>query len=215
MTDLETQLRRGMDTYARRRPVARPPVDELLSRADDRGRVSAARPGRPRYLLTAAGLAAVAATVVGVAVWQGEPDRATTAAPPAGPALVALTCAPFAATDAPGASGEAAPPGPQIIVFVRRDMTDEQRAALTGALRADPRVTTYRYVDEAESAEEFRRLFRRNQAMLELIDQDPEILPTSYRLHLPPDAFDDAEVMAAELNGMAGVLRATTLSTCA
>lgn len=221
MTDLETRLRREMQSYVRTRPVARPPLDELLRRADATdpaaASASAPRPDRPRYLLTAVGIAAVAAAVVGVVVWRGEPERAVTAAPPP------LDCALVTATGEPGGAGvPGAPDTPdapiggdvEIIVFLGRDVTDEQRTALGATFAADPRVTAYRYVDEAESREEFRRLFRRNQEMLERIERNPDLLPTSYRLELSPAGRQQVADVVAGLDDHPGVLRTTAASTC-
>jgi hypothetical protein len=199
MTDLEAKLRRGMDGYVRTRPVSRPPLDELLDRLD---RQADRRPARPGYRLTTAGIAAAAAAVVGVVVWRGAPDEVT-AAP------AALGCAPFTASEGPATADDH-----EIILFLERDITEEQRMALEDTIDQDPRVTTLVYYDRSASAAEYRRLFRDNEAMLERIEERPELLPTSYRTGLASPDQHDLGAAASAFAELPGVLTATTVLTC-
>jgi hypothetical protein len=229
MTDLGARLRRDMEGYARTRPVARPPLDELLARAggapapsDPSSPSSARRSDRPRRLLTAATLAAVVAVAVvaGVVGRQRQQEPALTAGQPD------LACAPLTQTDAGAAAGTTdasdglrepgAPAGrhDDVLLFVRRDLTDDERVTLTEAIETDPRIAAYRYVGESEATEEFRRLFHRNQAMLDRIEQNPHLVPVYYRLQLLPASRQDAEAVVSELGGMVGVLRATSAPSC-
>jgi cell division transport system permease protein len=100
--------------------------------------------------------------------------------------------------------------GVEMIVFLSRDITDDQREALESALNEHPQVQEIRYVDEDASREEFQRLFRRNQAMLERIEDRPDLLPTSFRVTPTTTEADTVREMTAQFNEMAGVERATS-----
>jgi cell division transport system permease protein len=100
--------------------------------------------------------------------------------------------------------------GVEMIVFIDREITPEQRDALESALDEHPHIARSRYVNDEESREEFERLFRRNQAMLERIEANPRLLPTSYRV--TPTTTDEATIqdMTRQFNEMEGVQRATS-----
>jgi cell division transport system permease protein len=100
--------------------------------------------------------------------------------------------------------------GVEMIVFIQREITPEQRDALVRALDEHEYVAAHRFVDEEESREEFRRLFRRNQAMLDRIEDDPNLLPTSYRVTPTTSDEDTIRGMTQQFNEMEGVQRATS-----
>jgi cell division transport system permease protein len=100
--------------------------------------------------------------------------------------------------------------GVEIIVFLQRDITEEQQSALQETIEGTDRVETVRYVNAEESRDEYERLFRRNEAMLDRIRDRPDLLPTSFRVS---PSTTDAEViqeMTAGFNQEAGVERATS-----
>jgi cell division transport system permease protein len=100
--------------------------------------------------------------------------------------------------------------GVEMIIFLKRDITEEQRDALVQALNDSPNVENFRFVNAEESAEEFRRLFRRNQAMLDRIEDNQDLLPTSYRVNPSTTNADVIGEMTAEFGQEPGVLRATS-----
>jgi hypothetical protein len=57
----------------------------------------------------------------------------------------------------------------ELIVFLNRDITEEQQGALEQQLNENPEIERVRYVNEEESREEALRLFERNDAMLRKI----------------------------------------------
>jgi hypothetical protein len=190
MTDLEARLRREMEDYVRATPVGRPPVDELLSRASGVAATPAWRSDRARHLLAVGVVVAVAAVVAAV-TWRSDPGPQVTATP-TGP-----VCPP-SARDGDDHHDE-------VVVFVDPDVTAEQTTALTAALESDPRIERYRYVDRSASLGELRCLFRRNSAMLARIEENPQLVPISYRLELSPVGRQDVDAVVTQLAGMPGV----------
>lgn len=77
MTDIETEVRRGLARYSDAMPVSRPPLDELLSRP------VAGRPSSvPTYVLAGVAVASLAAGGVGVSLLRDSPDEVVTGAAP-------------------------------------------------------------------------------------------------------------------------------------
>ncbi|HEX8804258.1 MAG TPA: permease-like cell division protein FtsX [Acidimicrobiales bacterium] len=72
--------------------------------------------------------------------------------------------------------------GIELIVFLQRDASDEQRAALEQAFDDNAEIERYRYVDVDESRHEAEELFQRNEAMLQKIHEDEDLVPPSYRI---------------------------------
>jgi cell division transport system permease protein len=95
--------------------------------------------------------------------------------------------------------------GIELIVFLQRDITEEQQAALEEVIGSNPEVSDYRYVDVAESHSEAIRLFSRNAAMMERLEADPEMVPPSFRL--VPDSKQDAAIdsLRGQFEGQPGV----------
>jgi cell division transport system permease protein len=102
--------------------------------------------------------------------------------------------------------------GIELIVFVQRDITEEQTAALTQAFDENPQVDDYDFVDLEESQAEARRLFERNDAMLQRIEEDDDLVPASYRIRpttAETEIIDNLGLQFAELPGV----RRTTSSS--
>ncbi len=99
--------------------------------------------------------------------------------------------------------------GVQVLVFLQRTITDEQRAALEDSIESNPEVATYRFVDVEESNQEARRLFRGNAAMLQRLDADPEMIPPSYRLVPEATEAGAVESLRGQYEGQPGVQAAT------
>ena len=102
--------------------------------------------------------------------------------------------------------------GIELIVFVQRDITEEQTAALTQAFDENPQVDDYDFVDLEESQAEARRLFERNDAMLQRIEEDDDLVPASYRIRpttAESEIIDNLGLQFAELPGV----RRTTSSS--
>jgi cell division transport system permease protein len=97
-----------------------------------------------------------------------------------------------------------------IILFLQRDISDEDRTALEDRLGGHPEVVGARFVGEEESREEFQRLFRRNAAMLERVEERPDILPTSYRIDPRSTDSDAITALTDEFSREPGVMRAVS-----
>jgi cell division transport system permease protein len=100
--------------------------------------------------------------------------------------------------------------GVEIIVFLQRDITEEQRTAVQESIEGTDGVESVRYVNAEESREEYERLFRRNEAMLERIRDRPNLLPTSFRVAPTTTNAEVIEQMTGRFNEQAGVERATS-----
>jgi cell division transport system permease protein len=100
--------------------------------------------------------------------------------------------------------------GVEVIVFLNRDISDEQRNALEESIDGTEGVESFRYVNQDESRDEYERLFRRNEAMLDRIRDRPNLLPTSYRITPSTTDTDTIQQMTARFNEQAGVARATS-----
>jgi len=95
--------------------------------------------------------------------------------------------------------------GIEVIVFLQRDATDEQRDALQKKFDENPHIRDARYVDEAESREEALRLFARNEAMKKKVEESPDLVPPSYRL-VPTEKDEDLiKSLTNEFSGEPGV----------
>lgn len=79
--------------------------------------------------------------------------------------------------------------GVEFIVFMNPDADPAQDALVRDSLDQNPEIERWRYVDQAESYEEFRQMFADSPEMVETVT--PEVLPPSYRV-VPVDASADA-----------------------
>lgn len=98
--------------------------------------------------------------------------------------------------------------GVEIILFLNRDITEDQQTALETALDDHPEVVDFRFVDKDASREEFSRLFRRNRAMLERIEENPDILPTSFRVDPRTTNTEAIEALTEQFSTEPGVMTA-------
>jgi cell division transport system permease protein len=99
--------------------------------------------------------------------------------------------------------------GVQVLVFLQRNITDEQRTALEDSISKNPEVDSFKYVDVEESNQEARRLFRGNAAMLQRLEADPEMVPPSYRLVPQTTETGTVESLRRQYEGQPGVQAAT------
>ncbi len=95
--------------------------------------------------------------------------------------------------------------GIQLIIFLQRTITDEQRTALEDAIDSNPQIAESRFVDVEESHEEAVRLFGRNAAMTERLEADPEMIPPSFRLVPETKAAPAIESLREQFEGQPGV----------
>jgi cell division protein FtsX len=114
----------------------------------------------------------------------------------------------MAGVDWPGYTS--GPDQPEIVVYLEQDIGEEERSAVEQAIRADPGVARSRYMDQAETLAEFERLFARNQEMLDRAHENPERLPTSYRITPTTPDHVEIEATTARLAEIPDVRRATS-----
>jgi cell division transport system permease protein len=100
--------------------------------------------------------------------------------------------------------------GIELIVFLRRDITPEQRDELRETLAKNAEVDEIDYVDVAQSHEEAKRLFDRNEAMLAQIEANKDLVPESFRI--APVTKDTAVIQSLQqqFGKLPGVLRVTS-----
>jgi cell division transport system permease protein len=80
----------------------------------------------------------------------------------------------------------------EVSIFLKADITDEQRSALDGELRADPLVAKdgVTYESREEAYENFRQLYRDSPDLVESVK--PDTLPESFRIKLKdPQKFKE------------------------
>jgi cell division transport system permease protein len=100
--------------------------------------------------------------------------------------------------------------GIELIVFLNRDITEDQRAELETTFKENEEVDKFEYVNLEKSNAEARRLFERNEAMLKQIEENPELVPASYRI---APVTKDTGVIASlrqQFDGLPGVMRTTS-----
>jgi cell division transport system permease protein len=100
--------------------------------------------------------------------------------------------------------------GVEVVVFVNRNITAEEKTALEGVLDEHPQVDKFHFVDTAESEAEYRRLFEDNQAMIERIEENPDLLPNSYRITPVSKETQAILSLTDQLREQGGVLKATS-----
>jgi cell division protein FtsX len=71
------------------------------------------------------------------------------------------------------------------VLFVDQGASDADVAAIESDLQGDPRIEKLDYLDHEESLVEYRDIFADNDAMLDRIDENPDLLPTSFRFTMP------------------------------
>ncbi|QGG95774.1 permease-like cell division protein FtsX [Actinomarinicola tropica] len=95
-----------------------------------------------------------------------------------------------------------------VIVFVNADATDEVRSELERRVRDDPAAASVLAVSQEKAYEEFTDLFADDPEMLAAVS--PEILPSSLRVGLTPEAADEPGEWARAWEDEPGVFRVVT-----
>jgi cell division transport system permease protein len=100
--------------------------------------------------------------------------------------------------------------GIELIVFLKRDISEDQRAALETVFNENDEVDNFDYMNLEQSNAEARRLFDRNEAMLTQIEENPELVPASYRIK--PVRKDTAVIQSLQQQfaSQPGVLKTTS-----
>lgn len=97
---------------------------------------------------------------------------------------------------------------PEVLLFLDTEITDEQLDALETKVKGHPGVASIRYLDEEASRSEFERLFENDSSMLEWLEDNPDSVPTSFRI--TPEATDEQAIasLIEAFAGEGGVVRA-------
>jgi cell division transport system permease protein len=100
--------------------------------------------------------------------------------------------------------------GIELIVFLKRDISADQRTALETVFNENDEVDNFDYMNLEQSNAEARRLFDRNEAMLTQIEENPELVPASYRIK--PVRKDTAVIQSLQQQfaSQPGVLKTTS-----
>ncbi|MFI7072509.1 permease-like cell division protein FtsX [Micromonospora sediminicola] len=167
-----------------------PPTGELAREAMTAGAILRRR----RRLLAggaAAGFAAVAAAMVALnlPLTQGAPVPPVVAAG-------ALMPATSAACDRQGGPATA-----DVRVFLRQDVTDQQRLDLQDTLRSDPLVRSVTFQGQDEAYARFKEMYRDNSDLVNAVK--PEQMPESFQVTLA--RAGDAARLIADFHDRDGV----------
>jgi cell division transport system permease protein len=100
--------------------------------------------------------------------------------------------------------------GIEVIVFLQREITDDQRDALQQVIDENPEVDRSRYVGVEESRNEALRLFERNDAMLRKIRENETWVPPSYRIVPASTDIDAIRSLQQQLASEPGVFDVRT-----
>lgn len=102
--------------------------------------------------------------------------------------------------------------GVEVVVFVERSITQEQKDTLEETLSEYPGVDKVRYMDQDASMEEYKRIFRNNPAMLAEGENDPNLVPTSFRVTPSTEDPDAIISMTRQFGTMTdqGVMKAVS-----
>jgi cell division transport system permease protein len=94
--------------------------------------------------------------------------------------------------------------GIEVIAFLKADVTQEQRDAIEAFIKDSPEVGEWRYVGLDESREEALRLFARNEALRDKIENGTRV-PDSYRLSPESKDVDLMRSLGDQLLSQPGV----------
>lgn len=83
--------------------------------------------------------------------------------------------------DEPEQSAHGAGGATSFVLFVEPELPDAEVASLETELRGDPRIRGLDYMDPDETRAEYRRIFADDDEMLDRLDENPDLLPTSFR----------------------------------
>ncbi|WFE30146.1 permease-like cell division protein FtsX [Solwaraspora sp. WMMD791] len=161
---------------------------------------------RRRRRLTIGGAAVAVTALAAVAAGLAVPVRDAPAPIPAPAAMGPMGSGICAATTADD-------PATEVAVFLDAQVTDEQRAAIDVALRADPRLSTVRYESRQQAYDRFRELYRNPSpghvvAESDLVEQvTVDQFPESFRLTLvDPNTYPQMELTLRALPGVDDVI---------
>ena len=101
-------------------------------------------------------------------------------------------------------------PGEDATVFLNRTITQGMFDALERKLNDDPRILDWEYLDAEASVEEYRQIFAGDPEMLAAAEENPELVPTSFRLRLVDDRPDALTALMEEYAVLDGVTRVTS-----
>lgn len=93
----------------------------------------------------------------------------------------------------------------RVIAFLQDDMTAQDTSELQAEVGTWPQVQDVFYVSKADAYEEALVLFANNDAMLAVVEQNPDLLPASLRVQ-PVDP-DDYDIIVTRLESTPGVDR--------
>ncbi|MEZ5176554.1 MAG: permease-like cell division protein FtsX [Acidimicrobiia bacterium] len=91
----------------------------------------------------------------------------------------------------------------RVIAFLQDDMTAQDTAALQAEVATWPQVADVFYVSKADAFDEAQILFANNEAMLSVLEQNPDLLPASLRVQ--PTDPDDYDILVTRLGSTPGV----------
>ncbi|SCE69571.1 hypothetical protein GA0074695_0379 [Micromonospora viridifaciens] len=164
-----------------------PPPGDLAGRAMATG--TSLRRRRHRLV------AAAAAGVVTLAA-LGVVNVAT---PPSGPTPPETVPAAFAMLVNPACESPARGTATDVSIFLKMDVTDQQRSAVRRALAADPVVRTVRFVSREDALARYRKIFEDKPELVAAVKA--EQLPESFRIKLAGQYAG----LAARIGRMPGV----------
>lgn len=79
----------------------------------------------------------------------------------------------------------------QVSIYLKKDVTDEQRTTLEAAIKEDPLVESYFHETKAKAYENFKNMFRDTPDLVNSVK--PDTLPESFRLSLKnPEEYQKA-----------------------
>ena len=93
--------------------------------------------------------------------------------------------------------------GIEFVVYLRTDATTEQIQSVERDLEDSPEVASFKYFNQQDSYEEFKRLFADSPEMVDSVR--PEDLPPSYRVEPVNKDADSVESLANTFRDRAGV----------
>lgn len=162
---------------------------------------------RRRRRLTIGGAAVAVTALAAVAAGLAVPAPDDTNPVPAPAAMGPMGSGLCAATSADD-------PATEVAAFLDAQVTDEQRAAIDAALRADPRLSTVRYESRQQAYDRFRELYRDGPPEVfslytpeEIAQATADQFPESFRLTLTdPAAYPQLEPDLRALPGVDEVI---------
>jgi cell division transport system permease protein len=91
----------------------------------------------------------------------------------------------------------------RVIAFLSDDLTVEEIDALQQEIQSWEQVAGVEYFSKAQALDEFRELFRDQQSLIDVVEEDPSILPASLRI--APTAAADYSTITDRLVVIPGI----------